>query len=71
MKRLFTSALLTAVAVPFLVAAPAAKKAQNSTASSTDTTATTATKVKKTRKHHKKVSTTEQSTTQATAPQGK
>jgi hypothetical protein len=35
MKKLFASSLLTVVAVPFLMAAPAAKKVQNT---STDTT---------------------------------
>ncbi len=37
MKKLFTSALLSVVAVPFLVAAPAAKKVQNSAAQSATT----------------------------------
>jgi hypothetical protein len=46
MKKLFTSALLAAVAVPFLMAAPAAKKGQ-------DTGATTETKTKKAKKSKK------------------
>lgn len=67
MKKLFTSTLLAAVAVPFLAASPAPKKAQNT---ATDTTATTTTKTKKTKRHHKKTSATESGTT-STAPQSK
>ncbi len=44
MKKLLASSLLTVVAVPFLMAAPAAHKAQNT---STDTTATKKAKKKK------------------------
>lgn len=50
MKNLFTSALLTVAAVPFLMVAPnAAKKAQNTAAP-----ATTATTKKVQKKHVKK-----------------
>ena len=73
MKNLFRSAVLTAVAVPFLVAAPA-PKAQNSTAQSTDTTQTTATTTtKKTHKHHNKKNkgTTESSTTESSTTANK
>ncbi len=48
MNKLISSALLTVVAVPFLMAAPAAKKAQ------TPATTPTATTVKKTTKKHVK-----------------
>lgn len=65
MKKMFTTALLSAVAVPFLVAAPA-PKAQNTAAGSTMESGTAKTKVKK---HHKKHSTsaTESSTTSTSA----
>ena len=54
MKKLFTSTLLTVVAVPFLMAAPpAAKKAQNQPQASNDTQATAA-KAKTHKKHTKK-----------------
>jgi hypothetical protein len=61
MRSLLTSTLLAAVAVPFLMAAPAVKKAQNTTTS--QTTETTTEKPKK--HHHKKDTgkTTESSTT--------
>jgi hypothetical protein len=54
MKKLFTSTLLTVAAVPFLMAAPAPKKAQNT---STDQ-AQTQTKTKTHKKHHKKAKNT-------------
>lgn len=47
MKKLFTSALLSVAAAPFLVAAPAAKTAQNAVAQ-------TATSTKPAKKHVKK-----------------
>jgi hypothetical protein len=47
MNKLFTSTLLTVAAVPFLMAAPAAKKAQN-------TTPAVATAKTKTHKSHAK-----------------
>ena len=54
MKKLFTSTLLTVVAVPFLMAAPpAAKKAQNQPQASTETQSTT-TKTKTHKKRTKK-----------------
>ena len=54
MKKLFTSTLLTVVAVPFLMAAPsAAKKAQNQPQASTETQSTTV-KTKTHKKHTKK-----------------
>jgi hypothetical protein len=58
MKKFAISTLLTAVAVPFLVAAPAAKKAQN-----TSTTSTTSTKVHKKKSKKNGTSSTEGSTT--------
>lgn len=55
MKKLFTSTLLTVVAVPFLMAAPtAAKKVQNQPQASIETQSTT-TKTKTHKKHTKKV----------------
>src|SRR5581483_4400620 len=48
MKKLVMSSLLTAVAVPFLMAAPAAHKAQNT---STATSTTTKKKTKKSKKN--------------------
>ena len=55
MKKLFTSTLLTAVAVPFLMAAPtAAKKAQNQPEASTQTKITTVAKSKVHKKRAKK-----------------
>lgn len=42
MKKLFTSTLLTLAAVPFLMAAPKAKKAQNQPNASTQAQSTTA-----------------------------
>ncbi len=64
MKKLFTSTLLTVVAVPFLSAAPhAAKKAQNTTTSSTmQSTESTA---KKGKKHVKKAKTVKSETSTA------
>ncbi len=54
MNKLFTSTLLTVVAVPFLLAAPsAAKKVQNQVPTSTDSQSTMA--KTKTKKHVKKV----------------
>ena len=50
MNKLISSALLTVVAVPFLMAAPATKKAQTPAT----TTPATATTVKKTAKKHVK-----------------
>jgi hypothetical protein len=47
MKKLVTSTLLTAVAVPFLMAAPAGHKAQNTSTSTT----TTKKKTKKSKKN--------------------
>lgn|GEM_PF-4351836 len=47
MKKVFTSALLTVTAVPFLVAAPAANKPQDQSATQTQTT------TKKVKKHKK------------------
>ena len=62
MKKLFTSTLLTVVAVPFLMAAPtAAKKAQNQPQASTDTqsaTAKTKTHKKRTKKAQKNTGST-------------
>ena len=52
MKKVITSSLLTLAAVPFLMAAPAAKKVQNSAAASQTKTDTKA--VKKTHKSHVK-----------------
>jgi hypothetical protein len=50
MKKLFTSTLLTVVAVPFLMAAPpAAKKAQNQPQASTETQGTPKAKTHKKR----------------------
>ncbi len=54
MNKLISSTLLTIVAVPFLMAAPAAKKAQNGT---TPAPATATTK-KTTKKHVKKAKST-------------
>jgi hypothetical protein len=63
MKKLFTSTLLTVVAVPFLSAAPhAAKKVQNATTSSTTQTTDTAKKGKKQVKHVKKTAKSQTST---------
>ncbi len=56
MKKVFTSTLLTLTAVPFLMAAPAAKKVQNQSTSSNQTTSQTTT-TKKTHKSHAKKST--------------
>ena len=55
MKKLFTSGLLTLTAVPFLMAAPVAKKAQDQPAASSQTQTATKT-VKKTQKSHVKKS---------------
>jgi hypothetical protein len=55
MNKLISSTLLTIVAVPFLMAAPAATKAQNTTTPATST-ASTKKAVKKT--HVKKAKTT-------------
>jgi hypothetical protein len=60
MKKLFASSLLTAVAVPFLMAAPAAKKVQNSTDTTMNSTAKHTHK-KKVKKNSK--GTTESATT--------
>ena len=69
MKKLFTSTLLTVVAVPFLSAAPhAAKKAQNSTASSTTQTQSAVKNGKKHVKHVKKTVKSETSTAAPAAP---
>jgi len=63
MNKLFTSTLLTVVAVPFLMAAPsAAKKAQNTTTG--DTTSTMSSK--KVRKHVKKGKNSTKSTESST-----
>lgn len=51
MKNLLTSAVLTVVAVPFLMASPAPKKAQ---AGAADQTQNGPAKTKKTKKHVKK-----------------
>ena len=60
MKKLFASSILTAVAVPFLMAAPAASKAQNT---STDTTmSSTAKKTHKKKVKKNSTGTTESST---------
>jgi hypothetical protein len=68
MKKFITSTLLTAVAVPFLMAAPAAKKAQNT--SQTSTASSTTTSSKKVKKHNKKnTSSTESSTTSTSTSQ--
>ena len=53
MKNLISSALLTAVAVPFLMAAPAPKKAQAPAQAADQQTAPA--KTKKSKKHVKKV----------------
>ena len=67
MKKLFTSTLLTVVAVPFLRAAPsAAKKAQNQAPASTDTQ-TMAPKTKA-KKHVKKTKSTAATTTAPSTP---
>jgi hypothetical protein len=52
MKKLITSSLLTLAAVPFLMAAPAAKKVQNPAAASQTKTETKT--AKKTHKSHVK-----------------
>ncbi|MBV8897025.1 MAG: hypothetical protein JO051_10975 [Acidobacteriaceae bacterium] len=67
MNKLFTSTLLTAVAVPFLMAAPAAKKAQNTSTSSSTTTS--ATKVHKKKSKKNGTSSTESSTTSTSTSQ--
>ncbi len=55
MKKLFTSTLLTVVAVPFLMASPGAKKVQAQTADSTQTPdANQGAATKKAKKHQKK-----------------
>ena len=55
MKKLFTSTLLTAVAVPFLMAAPtAAKKVQNQPQASNQAQTTTVAKSKVHKKQTKK-----------------
>jgi hypothetical protein len=62
MNKLFTSTLLTVVAVPFLMAAPnAAKKGQNQAPTSTADTQTTTPKVKA-KKHVKKAKSTASTT---------
>jgi hypothetical protein len=69
MKKLFTSTLLTVVAVPFLFAAPtAAKKVQNTSTSATTTAPASKTKVKKAKKSTK-TATTSTSTPAASNPQ--
>jgi hypothetical protein len=62
MNKIISSVILTVVAVPFLMAAPAAKKVQNSTAPA----ATTA--QKSTKKHAKKVKAVKPAAVAATAP---
>ena len=54
MKKLFTSTLLTVVAVPFLMASPGAKKPQAQTADSAQTPDANQGATKKAKKHHKK-----------------
>jgi hypothetical protein len=67
MKKLFTSTLLTVAAVPFLMAAPAAKKVQNQPTSGETTQTTT---VKKTHKKHvKKAKGTDTAAAPTSAPQ--
>lgn len=64
MKKLFTSTLLTAAAVPFLMAAPnAAKKAQNSAGTQTTTQST-----KKAKKHKKAKKSTDTAAPSDAAP---
>lgn len=67
MKKLFTSTLLTVVAVPFLMAAPHGKKAQDQTADSNQTQSTH--KTKKAKKHHKKHKGADSNTQGTAAPQ--
>ena len=62
MNKIMSSVMLTVVAVPFLMAAPAAKKVQNSTVPA----ATTA--KKSTKKHVKKVKAVKPAAVATTAP---
>ncbi len=65
MNKFFTSALLTVVAVPFLMAAPsAAKKVQNTTTGDTASTQTAG--AKKVKKHVKKAKNSTKSTESST-----
>lgn len=65
MNKLISATLMTIVAVPFLMAAPAAKKAQNGT---TPAAVTGKTK-KSTKKHVKKVKPAVAPAANATSPQ--
>jgi hypothetical protein len=67
MKKVFTSTLLTVAAVPFLMAAPAAKKVQNQPAAA-DSTKTVTTK-KVTKKHVKKAKPNTETAAPSAAPQ--
>ncbi len=65
MKKVFTSTLLTLAAVPFLMAAPAAKKVQNQPAAAKQTE-TTAQPAKKSHKSH--VKSTKKTATDTASP---
>ncbi|MBV8553488.1 MAG: hypothetical protein JOY54_19495 [Acidobacteriaceae bacterium] len=65
MKKVFTSTLLTIAAVPFLMAAPAAKKAQNQPAAAAKQTQTDSKTAKKASKSHAKKSKTAPATNTA------
>jgi len=54
MKKLFTSTLLTVVAVPFLMASPSPKAHKAQTADSAQAPDTNQATTKKAKKHHKK-----------------
>jgi hypothetical protein len=67
MKKVFTSTLLTVAAVPFLMAAPAAKKVQNQPPA-TNSAKTVNTK-KTTKKHVKKSKANSETPATSAAPQ--
>ncbi len=68
MKKVFTSTLLTVAAVPFLMAAPAAKKVQNQPPAATNSAKTVNTK-KATKKHVKKSKANTETAAPSAAPQ--
>ncbi len=65
MKNLFTSAVLTVAAVPFLMASPAPKKAQ---AAGADQTQSAPAKTKKSKKHCKKANNAPAASANSSAP---
>ncbi len=67
MKKVFTSTLLTVAAVPFLMAAPAAKKVQNQPEAANSAKAVTTKKT--TKKHVKKSKANTETAAPSAAPQ--